>query len=430
MTNKETVYKQSEEIYRKNNLVISREYGQTLNGNSFNGSWVVRNINTGEYVDHDRYCNDLFERHGFNREEFSDSKELFEMSVVALLKKNLSTFGFKFNIPFGKNKLCIRHTGGEYGLQNIPGSTHVYHFEVNYFESMEEDGFYSTQPQYFHLDDINEAIDCFVSRAKSLRPYCSYDSKHCLSIEDIHNRTVEKTVVECGKFQGKVAFEDVISPRVKMEIYMGEVGDKANLKAKLTGLLDAAMVVNNPLFGHMWKDVVLGLFDKHGWFEEILNQPYRNKSILVIEAGRVPEVGKFDDMQLSFSFIPAVSDHGDDSPAVAGLVVESPITIPVAGDESSFSRTDPRVLMCATLDLSCGDEKGVANVLKQICNQIVNIKGYSHSLTPEYVFNGLVENYLEKILSDNNRKNRRLFVVFEQSKVYCIWGEELPHTLD
>lgn len=290
MVNKETVYKQSEEIYRKGFLVISREYGQAPNGNSFNGSWVVRNINTGEYVDHDRYSNDLFERHGFKREEFGDSKELFEMAVVDLLKKKLSTFGFEFNVPFGKDMLCIRHTGGEYGLQNIPGSTKVHHLEVNYWENDGEDGFYSTQPQNFHPEDIDVAIDCFIGRAKSLIPSCAYPSKHCLSIEDIYKRSAEKDAIP---------------------------------------LLDTHIEI---LKGNA---VSVCAFSTDTANEEYLNRVFH-----------------------------------------------------IAADFAG--KLGPRF-----------------------------------KLTIEQVLKELIENYVPKILVDDNRKERRLLVVFEERKVYCMWGDEL-----
>lgn len=41
--------------------VIAREYGKTPNGNALNGAWVLRS-ETGEWIDHDRYINDLAER--------------------------------------------------------------------------------------------------------------------------------------------------------------------------------------------------------------------------------------------------------------------------------------------------------------------------------------------------------------------------------
>lgn len=43
-------------------FMINREYGISEVGNPYQGAWVCRKFHTGEYVDHDRYRNDLFER--------------------------------------------------------------------------------------------------------------------------------------------------------------------------------------------------------------------------------------------------------------------------------------------------------------------------------------------------------------------------------
>lgn len=40
-------------------MVIAREYGETPNGNPLNGRWVLRR--NGEFVDFDKYRNDLAE---------------------------------------------------------------------------------------------------------------------------------------------------------------------------------------------------------------------------------------------------------------------------------------------------------------------------------------------------------------------------------
>jgi hypothetical protein len=42
--------------------VIAREYGLSANGNPYRGAWVLREFNTGKYLDHDHNRNDLFER--------------------------------------------------------------------------------------------------------------------------------------------------------------------------------------------------------------------------------------------------------------------------------------------------------------------------------------------------------------------------------
>lgn len=39
---------------------VQREFGQSPNGNPLNGAWVLRK--NDEYIDHDRYRNDLAER--------------------------------------------------------------------------------------------------------------------------------------------------------------------------------------------------------------------------------------------------------------------------------------------------------------------------------------------------------------------------------
>lgn len=43
-------------------IVATREYGLSPTGNPLKGAWVLREINTGKYLDHDCNRNDLFER--------------------------------------------------------------------------------------------------------------------------------------------------------------------------------------------------------------------------------------------------------------------------------------------------------------------------------------------------------------------------------
>lgn len=49
------------------NQTIGREYGKTPNGNGLNGAWVLRGGN-GEWLDFDRYINDLAERNDIKLE--------------------------------------------------------------------------------------------------------------------------------------------------------------------------------------------------------------------------------------------------------------------------------------------------------------------------------------------------------------------------
>lgn len=313
MTNKETIYKQSEEYYRKGNVVIAREYGKHENGNMFGGCWVARAISTGEYIDNDRNRMDLFERLGFKDEEFSGYHDPIRASLILMLTTELPTPGKRYWVRISDGFLVIENRRGGVYFEESGNKEYLDYLEVVYRQPNSHNGERCLNPQKFHPADIAEAIECFIGRAMSLQPTKEYSSKAADTLPRILAREkILKATRLPGKIQGKVAFEDVIGPRIKIQIYMGEVSDKANLKAKLTGLLEAAMAANNPHFGHMWKDAVLGLFEENHWFECILNQPYRNKSILVIEAGRVPEGGKVDDMQLSWSFIPAVGDHDGD----------------------------------------------------------------------------------------------------------------------
>lgn len=57
-------FSESEErIYRNSKYVISREFGIAPNGNRFGGMWVVREIKTGEYVEHSAHRHDLIEKY-------------------------------------------------------------------------------------------------------------------------------------------------------------------------------------------------------------------------------------------------------------------------------------------------------------------------------------------------------------------------------
>ncbi len=52
-------------------IVVAREYsGLTPNGNAFNGRWVLRE--NGNFVDVDKYRNDLFERNELEGEDINE----------------------------------------------------------------------------------------------------------------------------------------------------------------------------------------------------------------------------------------------------------------------------------------------------------------------------------------------------------------------
>jgi hypothetical protein len=53
----------TESIYRNSRYVVSREFGIAPNGNRFNGMWVVRDIKTGEYVEHSAHRHDMLEKY-------------------------------------------------------------------------------------------------------------------------------------------------------------------------------------------------------------------------------------------------------------------------------------------------------------------------------------------------------------------------------
>lgn len=61
---KKTLHRTTGEHYESAcGLSLQREHGQTPNGNSLSGRWVLRNH--GAFVDFDQYRNDLAERHNF-----------------------------------------------------------------------------------------------------------------------------------------------------------------------------------------------------------------------------------------------------------------------------------------------------------------------------------------------------------------------------
>jgi hypothetical protein len=53
----------NETIYKNSTYVISREFGISPNGNRFAGAWVVRVLETGEYVEHSAHRHDLIEKY-------------------------------------------------------------------------------------------------------------------------------------------------------------------------------------------------------------------------------------------------------------------------------------------------------------------------------------------------------------------------------
>lgn len=59
----------SQELYRfyrdDEEYIVTREYGIAPNQLPHRGNWVMRDFNTGEYIDHDKYINDLSERNYF-----------------------------------------------------------------------------------------------------------------------------------------------------------------------------------------------------------------------------------------------------------------------------------------------------------------------------------------------------------------------------
>jgi len=50
------------EYYQGDSHIMKREFGKTPNGNEFDGKWVLRDME-GNFIGHDRYRNDLAERH-------------------------------------------------------------------------------------------------------------------------------------------------------------------------------------------------------------------------------------------------------------------------------------------------------------------------------------------------------------------------------
>lgn len=63
-------YATIQELYRLvvsgESLVVTREYGiHPKSGQPMKGMWVMRNWNTGEFIDSDCYINDLAARHNF-----------------------------------------------------------------------------------------------------------------------------------------------------------------------------------------------------------------------------------------------------------------------------------------------------------------------------------------------------------------------------
>jgi hypothetical protein len=49
-------------IAADSSIVAAREYGLSTTGNPLKGAWVLRELNTGKYLDHDYNRHDLFER--------------------------------------------------------------------------------------------------------------------------------------------------------------------------------------------------------------------------------------------------------------------------------------------------------------------------------------------------------------------------------
>ncbi|MCY1284748.1 hypothetical protein D9M68_19640 [compost metagenome] len=53
----------NERIYQNKQHVIAREFGLAPNGEMFGGQWVVRNVKTGEYLEHSAYRHDMIEKY-------------------------------------------------------------------------------------------------------------------------------------------------------------------------------------------------------------------------------------------------------------------------------------------------------------------------------------------------------------------------------
>lgn len=71
---------------------LSRENGVSPSGVDFYNRWVLRDHN-GVYVDHDKYINDIKERHGITTQDLLDyiktskhGEEVIETSISALFK--------------------------------------------------------------------------------------------------------------------------------------------------------------------------------------------------------------------------------------------------------------------------------------------------------------------------------------------------------
>ena len=59
----------------KDQWTMTREYGNTPNGNPINGRWVLRD-HRGWWVDFDKYSSDLAERNNLNLDRSNDKADL------------------------------------------------------------------------------------------------------------------------------------------------------------------------------------------------------------------------------------------------------------------------------------------------------------------------------------------------------------------
>lgn len=303
MSNKETVYKQSEEYYRKGDLVIAREYGKHENGNMFGGCWVARKINTGEYVDNDRSRALLFERLGFKEEEFNGQRDPIMVGLILMLNTMLPTPGYRFWVPVVNGYLVIENRKGSVYFEKSGNKEYLDYLEVGCWQSNGNNGEICIQPQKFHPADVAEAVECFIGRAMSLQPTKEYRSKAADTLPSI------------------LAREKIL---------------------RATNALSFGVEVLNP--------------------------------------------------------------------------------IPVVSEEHLSPEFKEKVKMTAWLDFSRKDGSYITRVFKNIAPHVGSFPGYA--FTPENIFKGLSENYVDIILADDRRDTHRLVIVFEQDKVYCMWGSD------
>lgn len=386
---KDTVLLQNAVHFQKKGIVISREYGRHENGNKFKGQWVARDSDSGEYLDNSIILDELFSKFGFSYSDFGGAKDPFQEAVKEHLRTAMKTENYRFKLPMQSGRLEIRYDvstwclGGGFGSQRVPL------ISVTFFERMGENNYESVQPQYFHCDDLEEAIECFMTRGTSLTPSRAVPHKRCDNLEGIYVRNMMN--------KSSIPTREDLTIRVEMKD-LKDTGDFFEVLSAKVKEIDAK-------FPGLFKPIQMIASVMSGWSDPILEQ-VRDK-VLVIVCKENPHMYWETNKKVNIPVLSLINTEElhKDARGVAAL------------DLSLWDRQT----------ISSKDKKTLIEKIKPVVEIVLQDKDkFEYSV--DNVLGIFTPEFQDEIFNDKNRLKKHFLLIFGETQVRFAWGDDLPYT--